>query len=115
MGWILRTKNDVNNPTLPGGVYGKWITIGRGVCYRFDGSRTRYLIFISDGGRYGLDSVASVEYNGNPQAPTDWIFHPGTLPAQIQPVVVSGIDTATDVLTSNSHPFADGVLVRAKA
>jgi len=112
MGWILRTSNDANNPTIPGGVYGLYITIGRGVYWFYDGSRTRYIIFISDGGRYGLDSVQSVEFNGAAQDEADWIFHPGTLTAQISPVNVSAIDTGTDVLTSTAHPFNDGDLVR---
>jgi hypothetical protein len=112
MGFILRTENDVNNPTLPGGVYGKYITIGRPVYYKYDGSRTRYIIFISDGGLYGLDSIDTVEYGGGVLDPADWIFHPGTLTKQISPYPVSAIDTTGGVLTVNLNPYTDGNLVR---
>lgn len=112
MGWTLRTKDDQNNPTLAGGVYGYYITAGRGVYYRYDGSQTRFIVFIADGGRYGLDSVSSVEYKGDILDESDWIFHPGTLPAQIVPFDVSAINTGTDVLTATGHTFANDDLVR---
>lgn len=113
MSWILRTSNDLNNPTLPGGVYGKFITAGRPVYYAYDGSQTRGILFISDGGKYGLDQIDAVEYKGQPLAVTDeWIFHRGTIPAQIVPKNVSAINTTTNVWTAASHGFANADLVR---
>lgn len=113
MGWILRTKDDVNNPTLPGGVYGKYITIGRPVYYRWDGSQTRGIILISDGGLYGLDSIDTFEYKGAPLTETtEWIFHRGTFTKQIVPLEIESINTGTDVVTLTGHPFANGDLVR---
>lgn len=112
MGYVLRTKDDRNNPTLAGGVYGYYITAGRGIYYRWDGSQTRFLIFIADGGKYGLDSISSLEYKGSALDEDDWIFHPGILPAQIVPFNVTGINTSTDVLTATGHTFANNDLIR---
>lgn len=113
MGWVLRTKNDVNNPTLPGGVYGKYITIGRGFYFFYDGSRTRFGIFISDGGRYGLDSIESVEYKGAPMDEDDWILHRGTITRQIAPINIIDIDIATDIITTDGpHGLVADDLVR---
>lgn len=111
MGWILRTKDDVNNPTLPGGVYGKYITIGRAVYWRYDGSRTRYLIFISDGGRYGMDSIDSLEYNGAVQDPDDYRFHPGTITKQIDPVNVI-IDDSNETVIWTAHGLSVDDVIR---
>lgn len=111
--WILRTKDDLNNPTLAGGVYGRYITAGRPVYYYFDGTQTRGIILIADGGKYGLDSVESFEYKGDIlEETTNWIFHRGTLPLQITPKDISSINTGTDVVTCNSHGFSNGHKVR---
>jgi len=102
MGWILRTKNDVSNPTLPGGVYGKYITIGRAFYFHYDGSQTHYGIFISDGGRYGMADLDAVEYKGSALDREDWKLHPGTITKQINPLVVSSVDTGTNKITTTS-------------
>lgn len=113
MPWILRTKDDLANPTLPGGVYGKYITEGRGVYYLYDGSRTRGILLISDGGKYGLDSVDSFEYKGAALTVTsDWIFHRGTYTKQISPVAITAINTGTNVLTAPGHTFVNTDQVR---
>lgn len=113
MGWILRTKDDVNNPTLAGGVYGKFITAGRPVYWKYNGTQTCGIIFIADGGKYGLDRLDSFEYKGDILTETtQWIFHRGTLTKQIDPYDFT-INTTTDVCTAAGHPFANGDLVRA--
>lgn len=109
MGWILRTSNDLANPTLPGGVYGKWISAGIPVYYKFDGARTRGILFLCDGGNFGIDSVSSFEYKGQILVEgDDWILHRGTLPAQIVPVEVTAINTGTNVITAAGHGLANG-------
>lgn len=80
MGFILRTEQDLANPTLAGGVYGRYITKGMPVYWRSDGTSVRGIIFIGDGGRYGMDSIQSFEYKGRSLVPTtEFIFHRGTL------------------------------------
>lgn len=116
MGWILRTSQDLNNPTLPGAVYGKFITIGRAVYWNYDGSQTRGIIFLCDGGKYGIDKLDSFEYNGDPlDEGTEWILHRGTYTKQIEPEDVEDIDTGTNVVTITGHPFTNGQYVRAGA
>lgn len=106
MGWILRTKDDLANPTLAGGVYGKYITRGMPVYYRYDGSQTRGILLISDGGKYGMDSVDSFEYKGAAlTVDTEWIFHRGTLPLQIVPFDVTALDIGSNTFTAPGHPF----------
>jgi hypothetical protein len=90
---------------LPGGVYYKYITAGIGVFWWWTGARVRFLLFISDGGRYGMDSVIELVYKGAVIPPADYKFHPGTLTKQIEPVVISAVDASTNVITSADHPF----------
>lgn len=83
------------------------------IYYRYDGSQTRGIIFIADGGKFGLDSVSSFEYKGSPLTPTtEWLFHRGTFTKQIspKPVTVSG-----STFTSTAHPYVDGQPVRLKS
>lgn len=89
MGWILRRPEDRTNPTLAGSVYNKYITSGLGVYWIFDGARVRFLLFISDGGRYGMDSITEISYKGTKIPTTDFVFHPGLLTKQI--IAKSGV------------------------
>lgn len=107
MPFILRQSNQDQNPTLPGGVYGKYITIGKPVYYKYDGSQTRFIIFISDGGRYGLDKIDTFEYKGVALDPSTWKFHRGTFPKQISPKVVTVVDATANAFTINAHGFAE--------
>lgn len=115
MGWVLRRPSDKTNPTLPGGVYYKYITAGIGVFWWHDGLRVRFLVFISDGGRYGMDSVIELVYKGAVIPPTDYKFHPGTLCKQIEPVEISAVNDSTNVITSANHPFQNDNQVRFHA
>lgn len=111
MGTILRTSTSTQNPTLPGGVYGPYITTGIPVYYRFDGSRTCFIIILCDGGRHGIADLTLAEYKGVPL--TDYRFHRGTFTKQIEPFVISGINTGTNVVTTAlTHPFLNTNLVR---
>jgi PA14 domain len=112
VGWVLRRQTDKTNPTLPGGVYGLFITAGLGVYWRFDGSRTRFILFISDGGRYGMDALTELSYKGAIIPTTDYKFHPGTFPKQITPFQISTVNFTTDFLTVNAHPYSNNDAVR---
>lgn len=116
MGFILRTAQDTNNPNLAGGVYWYYITIGKAIYYKYSGSQTSGIIFISDGGKYGLDSVSSVEYKGSPlTVTTNWIFHRGTFTKQIAPIAVT-VNAGTDTFTNTgTNPFTNGDQVRGRA
>lgn len=113
MGWILRTKDDVANPTLPGGVYGRYITTGIPVYYKWDGAQTRGIILIADGGKFGLDSLSSFEYKGQLlEETTNWIYHRGTLPAQIVPFNASVDISGHTIWTVDDNPFVNDDAVR---
>lgn len=114
MGWILRRSTDRTNPTLAGGVYGLYITAGLGVYWRFDGSRIRFILFISDGGRYGMDDVSELVYKGVTIPTGDYDFHPGTFTKQITPFQIASVDSATDTFTLNGHPYANNDPVRLR-
>src|SRR4051812_42507623 len=105
MGFVVRTSSDRVNPTLPGGNYGPYITAGRGAYYRYSAGESRmyFVLFISDGGRYGLDSISDFSYNGAPVG--DYNFHRGKYTKQIDPKIISSVNTGTDVITSTAHPF----------
>lgn len=108
---ILRQSNETQNPTLPGGVYGPYITAGIPVYYLFSGGRTRFIIMISDGGKYGLADLDLAEYKGVPL--TDFRFHHGTFTKQISPVAIANINATSDVVTTAAaHLFLDDDLVR---
>lgn len=110
--YILRQSNEDTNPTLFGGVWGKFITIGRAIGWYYDGSQTRGIIFISDGGNYGLDSVQSFEYKGSILTETtNYKFHRGTYASQILPKAVT-VDNTTDTFTSNAHGYSNTNEVR---
>lgn len=114
MGFILRQVNNDVNPTLPGGVWGKYITTGRPVYYTYDGSQTRFIIFIADGGKYGLDKIDSFEYKGAALSPSDYQFHRGTITKQVSPKAISSVDTSGNTLTSNAHGYSNGDTVRIR-
>ena len=107
---VIRQPNADTNPILAGGVYGKYITKGRPYYWVFDGTNLRFILLISDGGRYGLDKIDFIEYKGT--AITDFIFHRGTITKQISPKTVQSIDTSTNTLTANAHGFSDTNTVR---
>jgi hypothetical protein len=113
MPFILRQTDSDINPTLPGGVYGKYITLGRPVYYTYDGTQTRFILFISDGGLYGLDRIEAFEYKS--VAITEYVFHRGTLTKQVNPKAISGVDTGTDVITATAHGLVDTDPVRVRS
>ena len=92
MPFVLRKSADRINPTLPGGVYGPYITKARGVYWRWDGARTRFILFISDGGKYGMRPPDEISYNGTAIVSGEMKFHPGTLTKQISPKSISAAD-----------------------
>lgn len=119
MPWVLRQSNADTNPTLPGGIYGEFITAGRMVYWFFDGTNTKVILFISDGGRYGLDAIHTVEYNGDEideftGSVRNWKFHRGLFTKQIEPKAVTAVDVSTDVFTC-TQSFTNGDEVRFHA
>lgn len=83
MQFVLREQNDTNNPTLAR-VYGPdQSTRGRVVLFDRVGDRTKFILLLSTGGRYGCDGINEYhyegtlleEYNGGDR---QWRFHPGT-------------------------------------
>lgn len=115
MTWILRKSADKTNPTLPGAVYGDYITKGRGVFWRWDGVRVRFIVFICDGGRYGMNMPDEISYNGTALTAGEFKFHPGTLTKQIAPKTIQSIDVSGNTITSNAHPFLNDDSVRFHA
>lgn len=114
MGWVLRRSTDRTNPTLAGGVYGFYITAGMGVYWRHDGSRVRFILFISDGGRYGMDALAELSYKGVTIPANDYKFHPGTYTKQIVPFQITSVDHSTDTVTLTNHPFNNNDPIRLR-
>lgn len=112
MGWVLRRSSDKVNPTLPGGVYGLYITAGIGVFWWFDGARIRFILFISDGGRYGMDSITELSYKGNTIPVEDFSFKPGTLTRQIVPFAVTAVSVADNTFTAPGLGLANYAPVR---
>ena len=115
MGYVLRKPQDLVNPTLPGGVYGVFITAGIGVYWFFDGIRVRFLLFIADGGKYGLDSITRITYKGATIPVSDFKFHRGTITKQITPFAITSIDVATNKIGIAAHPFANGDQIRLRS
>jgi PA14 domain len=120
MPWTLRQPKDETNPTLPGGIYGEFITAGRLVYWFFDGTNTRVILFISDGGRYGLDAIHEVGYDGEviPEFESSvrkWKFHRGTLTKQIEPKAVTAVNISTDFFNCSTQNFANGDQIRFHA
>lgn len=111
MGTILRANDATTNPTLPGGVYGPWITKGIPVYFIYKSGRTHFIILISDGGRYGMADLTLAEYKSVPL--TEYQYHRGTFTKQISPFAISNINTTTDFVTTTlSHGFNNGDLIR---
>lgn len=115
MGWILRRSTDRINPTLSGGVYGYYKTAGRGVFWYFDGARVRFILFIADGGRYGLGDLSEVSYKKVRLAPEDYKYHRGRFTKQIEPQPIQSANASTNAITAAAHPFADDQEVRLHA
>jgi hypothetical protein len=105
MPFVLRQPTDTSNPTLAW-VFGQQSTRGLLVYWEREGSRTKALYLLSQGGKYGCDGMDEVRYNGhvidrldrssNPQ----WVFHPGTQttgwddPLQGRPAFFPNLDFA---------------------
>lgn len=116
MPYLLRTLQDVANPTLSGGVWGKYITIAIPVYFHYAAPYISGILFISDGGKYGLDKIDSFEYGGAPlTVTTEYIFHRGTFPKQIEPIDVS-VNATTNFFTSLvAHGLLDDDNVRLRS
>lgn len=115
MGWILRKSTDKTNPTLAGGVWGKYITAGRGVYWKFLNGRVYFILFISDGGKYGMNTPDIIEYKSVPLNVLEYQFHPGKYTKQVNQIYELDFnhqDTATDTITFVAHPFNDGDPIR---
>lgn len=115
MGWVLRRSTDRINPTLAGGVYGFFKTAGRGVFWYFDGARVRFVLFLADGGRYGLGDLTEVSYKKVPINPSDYKYHRGKLTAQISPGQIGSVNDSTNAFTRNNHLLANDTPVRFKS
>lgn len=115
MPWVLRRPEDKTNPTLPGGVYGFYITAGIGVFWWFDGARVRFVLFISDGGRYGMDSIIELSYKGVTIPTGDFKFHPGTFTKQIVPFTVTAVDASANTVTIPGIALANNDPIRFRS
>lgn len=80
------------------------------VYFRHVSGRTRFIILISDGGKYGLSDLTLAEYKGVPLV--DYRFHRGTLTKQIEPLEVTMVDDSSNDLTVPGHTFVDDDAVR---
>lgn len=115
MGFLLRADKQTSNPTLAGGVYYDNITIGTPVYERLSGSEWIGIIFLCDGGKYGLDDVQSFEYKGGALTETtQYIFHRGTIPKQVVAKTVT-VDTGTNFFTSTAHGYSNDDPVRLRS
>jgi hypothetical protein len=119
MPFVLRQSQDEDNPRLPD-AYGKQITVGRLVYYEFDGTRTRFIVFLCRGGEFGCQGLQKFYYNGQEVPALDgsnqpnYIFHPGTVTTQIAPKVFTATQ-ATSRLNNSAHGYAVNVPVRVRA
>ena len=83
MQFVLRQEGDTNNPTLAR-VYGPdQSTRGRVALFDQIGGRTRFILDLCAGGRYGCDGINEYHYNGTllneiEGGDRQWRFHPGT-------------------------------------
>lgn len=115
-GWHVRTPDADTNPTLPGGVYGEFITATRMAYTVFKNGVTYGILFISDGGAYGLDAVHEFSYDGavypefGDGGVRNWRFHKGAFTKQISPKVVSLV--SGNAFQINNHGFAENSFVR---
>lgn len=77
--FVLRSADSTgNNPTLAR-PYGKQSTKGL-VCYmERDGNRTKFILLLCQGGKYGCDGIDKFLYDGFEIDPSFYVFHPGTL------------------------------------
>lgn len=110
--YVIRTKDSQTNPNLPGAVFGNFITLGMPVGYGFNGSQTVCILFICDGGKYGIDSMSEVTYKGADITGGDWILHRGTFTKQIDAKAIQSVNITTNVIASTAHGFVNTDLVR---
>lgn len=76
--FVLREIGSTSNPSLTR-AYGKQSTRGL-VCYmERDGNRTKFILLLCQGGRYGCDGIDKYQYDGFEIDPANYVFHPGTL------------------------------------
>lgn len=101
--YVIRQPNQGQNPVLPGGIYGDFITIGDPCGHGFNGVQTVAIIFICDGGNFGIDSLSEVTYKGADIAGGDWILHRGTYTKQITPIAIQSVNTTSNVFNSTAH------------
>jgi hypothetical protein len=119
MPFVLRQSQDEDNPRLPD-AYGKQITVGRLVYYEFDGTRTRFIVFLCRGGEFGCEGLQKFYYSGLEVPRLDgtnqpnWIFHPGTTTKQIQPKTFTPVQ-ATSRLNCAGHGYTADTPVRVRA
>src|ERR1044072_8859753 len=122
MPFVLRQSQDEDNPRLPD-AYGKQITAGRLVYYEFDtgASRPRFIVFFCRGGEFGCQGLQKMYYKGgevpqfsSPGVP-NWIFHPGTVTAQVQPKTFTVTQGTPGTINSAAHGYANDTLVRIRA
>jgi PA14 domain len=124
MPFVLRQSDDESNPRLPD-AYGKQLTAGRLVYYEYDAGlqRTRYIIFLCRGGKYGCSGLQKVYIHGQEVAqyagpgPTNpnWIFHPGTTTTQIAPKTFTVTTGTPGTINCAGHGYANNTLVRVRS
>lgn len=78
MAFVLRDINSTSNPTLAR-AYGKQSTKGLVTYFERDGDRTKFILLLCQGGKYGCDGIDKYLYNGYAIDPANYVFHPGTL------------------------------------
>lgn len=106
---VFRSENDTTNPALAR-VYGPaQSTTGRVRLFDRDGDRTKFILFLAQGGRYGCDGLNEYHYKGflvpefeeghdGDEAFRNWKFYPGlvsrgfTDPVQGRPVFFDELD-----------------------
>lgn len=89
MEFVLRQENDSSNPTLARPYGPAQSTRGRVMLFDRDGARTKFILLLAQGGRYGCDGINEYHYDGTlipefvaghsgDEAFRNWKFHPGT-------------------------------------
>jgi hypothetical protein len=83
MQFLLRQETDESNPTIAR-PYGYQSTKGIVVLADREGDRTKFILELGNGGKYGWDSIIEYHYNGqkieefSTAGDRQWKFHPGT-------------------------------------
>jgi hypothetical protein len=122
MPFVLRQSQDEENPRLPD-AYGKQITTGRLVYYEFDGTRTKFIVFLCRGGEFGCQGLQKFYYNGQEvpqyagpgQTNPNYIFHPGTVTTQIAPKVFTATQATSTLNFASAHGYALNTQVRVRS